>query len=383
MDVWLPRLLDLEARTKPRRATILYGPRRVGKTSLVQHWLDQTPGRRVLRANGDDATVRALVSGQDTQQLLAWVEGYEVLFLDEAQRIPEVGWGLKILVDARPDLTMVVTGSASFALAGVVGEPLTGRQTPLPLYPISVGELPMNDHEIAEALPGLLVYGMYPEVRTAGTDADRRDILRELSASYLLKDILDLERIKGAQVVLDLLTLLALQVGSLVSVNELASTLGIDAKTVARYLDLLQKAYVLYNLRGFSRNLRQEVTRTSKYYFYDTGVRNAVLNNFNPVSLRDDVGALWENFLIMERIKARTYARQDAHMYFWRSWQQQEIDLIEDADGHLGAYEFTWNPRRRGRCPAPFAAAYPDASYAVITSAQWLDFARYSHTVGA
>ena len=378
MTPWLPRLLDLDTRIRPKRATILYGPRRVGKTSLVEHWLAASPARKTLRASGDDAGIRALLSSQDSQRLLAWTQGYDTLFLNEAQRVPEVGWGLKILVDARADLTIVATGSASFASAGAVGEPLTGRQTPLPLYPISAAELPLNDHELTQALPDLLVYGMYPEVRTATSDIQRRDILHELTSSYLFKDILDLERVKSAQVLIDLLTLIALQVGSLVSINELASTLGIDAKTVARYLDLLQKAYVLFNLRGFSRNLRQEVTRTSKFYFYDTGVRNAVLNNFTPPPMRDDIGALWENFLIMERIKARSYAREEARMYFWRSWQQQEIDLIEDADGRLAAFEFKWNPRKHAHCPAQFADAYPGSSFTTVSPTDWLNFARFN-----
>jgi predicted AAA+ superfamily ATPase len=377
MDAWIPRLIDLDERIKPRRATVLYGPRRVGKTSLVEHWLSREPQRTVLRASGDDARVRALITGQDANQILAWAQGYDTLFLDEAQRIPGVGWGLKILVDGRPDLTLIATGSASFALAGQLGEPLTGRQTPLALYPISVAELPMNDFEVTQALPNLLVYGMYPDVRTSASDSDRQDVLRELTSSYLYKDILELERVKSAKVLVDLLTLVALQVGSLVSVNELASTLGIDAKTVARYLDLFEKSYVLFNLRGFSRNLREEVTRTSKYYFYDTGVRNAVLNSFNPLPMRDDIGALWENFLVMERLKARSYARSDARMYFWRTWQRGEIDLIEDAGGRLGAFEFTWNPRKRAHCPLAFADSYPDAPFAVESPDNWLDFARF------
>ncbi len=225
----------------------------------------------------------------------------------------------------------------------------------------------MNDYELRQRLDELLVYGMYPEVRTAAGDQDRRDILRELASSYLFKDILELERVKHAGLITDLLTLVALQVGSLVSLNELSSTLGIDAKTVARYLDLLEKSYVLYNLRGFSRNLREEVTRTSKYYFWDTGVRNAAINNFNPLMARQDVGALWENFVVIERLKALTYARQDARLYFWRTWSQQEIDLIEDRNGELRAYEAKWNPRAKARRPPKFSRAYPEASFMLVT----------------
>ncbi|MCL1897998.1 MAG: DUF4143 domain-containing protein, partial [Micrococcales bacterium] len=214
-----------------------------------------------------------------------------------------------------------------------------------------------------------------PEVRTASSDSERTEILKELARSHLYKDVLELERVKSAGLLVDLLTLVALQVGSEVSINELASSLGINAKTVARYLDLFEKSYVLHNLRGFSRNLREEVTRTSKYYFYDTGIRNAILDNFNPLPARGDVGALWENFLVMERIKARTNARQDARLFFWRTWQQAEIDLIEEANGYLSAFEFKWNPRRKVNQPGQFAKAYPKATFQVISRDNWLAFA--------
>ncbi|MDR2929811.1 MAG: ATP-binding protein [Propionibacteriaceae bacterium] len=375
MTTWIPRQLDLADRIRPNRATIIHGPRRAGKTSLVDRHLATLSGQRILRASGDNIVVRDLLSGQDAARILAWTEGYDLLFLDEAQRIPEVGWGLKILVDSRPELTVIATGSASFALAGAVGEPLTGGQTPLTLFPISVGELRqvMNDYELSDSLDNFLVYGMYPEVRTSISDTDRRDVVRELTNSYLFKDILELDRVKHTKALQDLLTLIALQVGSLVSINELASTLGIDAKTISRYLDLFEKSYILYNLRGFSRNLRQEVTRTSKYYFWDTGIRNAVLNNFNPLQARGDVGALWENFVIIERLKALSYARQEPRLFFWRTWSQQEIDLIEEADGGLHAYAIKWNPKARSRRPSEFARAYPDASFTVVTPDTLLD----------
>ncbi len=369
MATWIPRQIDLAERIRAGRATIIHGPRRVGKTSLVQRYLSTLPDQRVLHASGDDIVVRNLLSSQDSRQLLAWAQGYDVLFLDEAQRVPDVGWGLKILVDALPELTIIATGSASFALAGAVSEPLTGRQTPLTLFPISLGELrtTMNDYELTHSLDSLLIYGLYPETRTAETDQDRRDILNELTSSYLFKDVLELEHVRHAKQLIDLLTLIALQVGSLVSINELASTLGIDAKTVARYLDLLEKSYVLYNLRGFSRNLRQEVTRNSKYYFWDTGVRNAVINNFNPPATRQDMGALWENFVVIERLKALTYSDHQARLFFWRTWSQHEIDLIEDRNGALHAYEAKWNPKAKAPRPTEFAQAYPDASFSPVT----------------
>jgi len=343
---------------------------------LVDRWLSGLDTDAVLRASGDDVWVRTLLSSQDARRIQRWAQGYDILFLDEAQRVPQGGWGLKIIIDSCPDLVVVVTGSASFALAGQVSEPLTGRQTPVALFPLSVSEVSPYDDELDRSVEDFLVFGMYPEVRTTTSDSERRDILSELASSYLFKDILELETVKHPKVLVDLLTLVALQIGSLVSVNELASTLGVDAKTVARYLDLLEKSFVLVNVRGFSRNLREEVTRTSKYYFYDTGVRNAILQNFSPVGRRADVGALWENFLVMERIKTRSYARREARSHFWRTWQQEEIDLIESVDGSLSAFEFKWNAKARARCPRRFADAYPDATFTAVSRDNWLEFVR-------
>lgn len=347
---------------------VLYGPRRVGKTTLVRRYLQQQ-NLRTLEAVGDDISVRNLLSGQDRAAILSWVQGYDALFLDEAQRIPDVGWALKLLIDARPELKIIATGSASFELAGKVGEPLTGRQVPLQLYPLAIHELqtlPLNNHELTQKLPDYLVYGMYPEVLTAETHEQKQFVLQELVSSYLYKDILEIERVKSAKLLSDLLVLLAFQVGNEVSLNELAGQLGIDVKTVARYLDLFEKSFVLYNLRGFSRNLRNEVTSKSKYYFYDTGVRNAVIGNLNPLSLRNDVGALWENFMVLERLKTRSYTNILARDYFWRTWEQKEIDLIEDRGGKLHTYEFKWAPKKSATPPNVFVEAYPGSEFSVI-----------------
>jgi predicted AAA+ superfamily ATPase len=374
-DQYIPRTLaDLGSIMRPGKALVIYGPRQVGKTSLAERYLAQSAGR-ILRATGDDVIIRTLIGSQNAAQILSWVEGYDILFLDEAQRVPEVGWGLKILTDSRPDLRIIVTGSSSFALSGTLGEPLTGRQTPLQLFPISIGELSQlhNRYELKNSLDDMLRYGMYPEVRTATTENEKRATIRELTSSYLLKDILELERIKSSKTLIDLLTLIALQIGAQVSTTELASTLGIDAKTVTRYLDLFEKSFILYNLRGLSRNLRSEVTKMGKYYFYDTGVRNAIINNFNPLSSRDDTGALWENFMFIERLKALTYAGLDGPCYFWRTWEQQEIDLVEDRDGQLHAYEFKWNPNSKPKVPPQFARAYPEATFETITPNNFLE----------
>ena len=369
MKTHLKRSYDnLQPYIKDGRAIVIYGPRRVGKTTLVRRFL-QTQKFRTLEAIGDDIVVRNLLSSQDRAAILSWVSGYDALFLDEAQRIPEVGWALKLLIDARPELKIIVTGSASFELAGKVGEPLTGRQVPMQLFPLAINELrtqPMNEHELKQKLPEFLVYGMYPEVLTSNTVKQKQFILQELVSSYLYKDILEIERVKSAKILSDLLVLLAFQIGKEVSLNELAGQLGIDVKTVARYIDLFEKSFVLYNLRGFSRNLRNEVTSKSKYYFYDTGVRNAVIDNFNPIGMRNDMGELWENFMVIERLKTRSYASIPAHDYFWRTWEQKEIDLIEERSGKLYAYEFKWSPKKTAKVPIVFKENYPNSEFIVI-----------------
>jgi predicted AAA+ superfamily ATPase len=284
--IYIPRTYDdLGDRMIPGRVTVIHGPRRVGKTSLVEHYLAALDSEtRILRATGDEVSVRAIVSSQDIGALRDWTSGYDLLFLDEAQRIPEVGWGLKLLVDHIPNLRILATGSSSFDLSGKLGEPLTGRQTPLFLFPLAIQEMRggSNDHELRQSLEDFLLFGMYPEVRTAASSSRKRAILDELAEAYILKDIMELERLKRPKVLVRLLSMVALQIGGEVSVTELSNRLGVDMKTVSRYLDLLERSFVLYNLRGFSRNLRSEVTRTSKYYFYDNGIRNAVIQNYNP-----------------------------------------------------------------------------------------------------
>jgi predicted AAA+ superfamily ATPase len=362
---------------RPKRVLVLHGPRRVGKTTLVNRYLDSL-GKdvSVFRATGDNVSVQNILSTQNSRFLLDWTSMYDVLFIDEAQRVPNIGLSLKILIDARPDLTIIATGSSSFDLAGKLGEPLTGRQVPLKLYPLSIGELrkTTNDFEIRANLEDFLLFGMYPEVRTAASSDEKRLILRDLVDGYLLKDVLELERVKKPRILINLLSLIALQIGSEVSLNELSNTLRVDLKTVQRYLDLLEKCFVLYNLRGFSRNMRSEVTKTSKYYFYDTGIRNAVIQNHNPFTLRNDIGALWENFMVIERLKHRAYNNIYAYDYFWRTWERQEIDLIEDYGGQLHAIEFKWQAKKAAKCPAAFREAYPDASYEVITQENFTEW---------
>ena len=371
---------DLKRFMAPKRVLSIYGPRRVGKTTLINHYLGSLgvnsfgKKTRILRATGDNFSDSELLSSCDSARLLDWTSGYDTVFIDEAQRIPQVGLSLKIIVDARPGLCMIVTGSSSLDLSGKLGEPLTGRQVPLKLFPFSIGEIHkmFNEFEIKKNLEDFLVYGMYPEVRTASSTKQKQMILNELADAYLLKDVLELERIKKPKLLSNLLSLVALQIGGEVSLNELSRSLKIDIKTVERYLELLEKCFVLYNLRGFSRNLRSEVTRTSKYYFYDNGVRNTVIQNYNPLLKRDDIGALWENFMVIERLKARCYSGLYAHDYFWRTWERQEIDLIEEHSSQLHAFEFKWSTGKKPSVPKAFINAYPGSEYQVITPENFL-----------
>jgi predicted AAA+ superfamily ATPase len=361
---------------RPKYITSIYGPRRTGKTTLVNRYLDGLEGVKILRAVGDDITVRNVLSSENASLILDWAGGYDIVFIDEAQRVPKIGWGLKILIDARPDLKIIVTGSASFDLASRIGAPLTGRQSAVNIFPISVGELAgiRNNFELKQGLPHFLVYGMYPEILTADDTKEKRRILRGILSAYLFKDILEVENVKNSKLLLDLLTLIAYHTGGEVSMSELAARLGVNARTIARYLDLFEKSFILYNLRGFSRNLRSEVTKTSKYYFYDNGIRSAVIGDFNPPESRGDLGALWENFMIMERLKYRGYSQITARDYFWRTWERQEIDLIEDAEGSLFAYEFKFSPRKSPPVPKKFREAYPHARYEAITSDNFIGF---------
>lgn len=347
---------------------MLYGPRRVGKTTLLKDFVEKS-GLIYKSDVGDDIRVAELLGSRDVNRILRYVEGLELYVIDEAQMVPNVGTGLKILADQRPDLKVIATGSSSFELAQNVGEPLVGRQRLRTLYPLSQRELLsqyVNKAELQEQLPEFLVYGTYPAVYTAHTREEKIEYLNELVGSYLLKDILMLERIKSSAMLINLLKMLAFQVGNLVSVNELATNLGINARTVARYIDLLEKSFVICALGGFSRNLRAEINQKKKYYFWDNGIRNAVISQFNTLDLRDDIGALWENFVFTERMKNLTYRNIHGSIYFWRTHQGQEIDFIEERDGALHGYELKWSPDAKVRAPHGWTAAYPDATFEVI-----------------
>lgn len=372
----IPRVYDdIEKLLEPSKVLVIYGPRRVGKSTLLQNYLRQTTYKYKFDI-GDNIKLQQILSSQDFSQIIPYAEGYELLVIDEAQQIENIGMGLKIIVDQLPKIRVIATGSSSFDLAKQVGEPLVGRKKTKILYPISQIELLniYNKFELKTTVENFLIYGSYPEVVTAKTKSGKIQLIEEIANSYLFKDILSLEKVKSSKVLSDLLKLLAFQVGSEVSLNELARTVNLDVKTVERYLDLLEKSFILINLRGYSRNLRKEIKSKSKYYFYDNGIRNAVISNFNALNLRDDVGKLWENFLVIERIKKQDYKSIFTNNYFWRTWDQKEIDFVEERGGKLFAYEFKYSPKKKRKKPKEFLDTYPESEFSIITPDNYLDF---------
>ena len=365
----------LDTYLQPNKVLVIYGPRRVGKTTMLQRYLAQTPLRYKLDS-GDNIRTQQVLSSQDFSQILPYVEGYDLLAIDEAQGIPNIGMALKIIVDQASGIRVIATGSSSFESAGQVGEPLTGRKRTLVLYPFAQSELMAmhNRFELREHLEEFLLYGAYPEVIDAPSAAAKIETITEIAHSYLFKDILAFDRVRSARSLVDLLKLLAFQVGNEVSLNEIASQVAVDVKTVQRYLDLLEKSFVIFRLGGFSRNLPNEVTSKAKYYFFDVGIRNALIAQFNGLDQRNDVGQLWENFVVTERMKRRAYAPIYANTYFWRTYDGQEIDLVEERDGRLFGYECKWSTRKAVAAPRRWVGAYPDAAFSVVTPETYQDF---------
>ncbi len=357
-----------------RKVVILYGPRQVGKTTLIRQVLAGLPYRS-LAVNADEHEYLDVLASRDVKQLTALVSGYEVLFIDEAQRVPGIGLGLKILHDRLPQLRVVVTGSSSFELANRTQEPLTGRTSTHTLYPVATAELAAshNPFELGQLLNEQLLYGAYPEVFGLANAAAKRRYLQELSTAYLYRDVLEMGNLRYPDKLRKLLQLLALQVGSTVSINELSNGLQLSRDAVMHYLDLLEKAFVVFRLSGFSRNLRKEVVKNDKIYFYDLGIRNALLNNFSPLDLRPDAGAIWENFLVIERRKRNAYLDHPANAYFWRTYTGAELAYVEEADGQLAGFAFKLS-RRAPKPPATWPTTYPGASYADVSRSNYLEF---------
>ncbi len=360
---------------KVGKVLLVYGARRVGKTSLIRKCLQNTQ-LNFFEGTGDDIQLRDLLASQRASTIVSAFKNYDLVFIDEAQRIPEIGWGLKILVDSLPDLRIVVSGSSSFELSGQVSEPLTGRQTVMNLFTLSLLEIEkqFGGMHIIQQLENYLLYGMYPETLTAESSDEKKEYLVTLRNSYLFKDILELENVRNPSKLSDLLKLLAFQIGNEVSLNELSNSLGIAKQTVERYLDLLEKTFIIKKMSGFSNNLRKEVTKTHRYYFYDNGVRNAIISNFNTPDTRMDMGMLWENFCVMERLKTQEYQQLYTNNYFWRTYDQQEVDLVEERDGKLHGFEFKWNKNKVAKAPRAWLNTYENATFDCVNANNFLEF---------
>lgn len=370
-------LNNIKDRLKPNKVLILYGARRVGKTMLLKNLADELNSNEVLFLNGEDQFTISQFDDRSVSNYRQLINTKNYLFIDEAQYIPEIGRKLKLIIDEIDGLHIVVTGSSVFDLTNKLGEPLVGRQIQFQLFPLSQLELSQNENiiETHSRLEHRLIYGGYPELVHIQSNEEKQEYLESIVNSYLLKDILIFNGIKKADKLLDLLRLIAMQIGQEVSIEELASNLkNISRNTVENYLDLLEKVFVIYKIGGFSRNLRKEIVKTSRYYFYDNGIRNAIIRNFNPLNFRMDIGQLWENYVMIERKKRNHYLRQSVNSFFWRTYDQQEIDLIEENSGQLNGYEFKWNPKKKPKSPKAWQKNYPEANYKVINKENYLNF---------
>jgi len=355
---------EIEAKLDGNKAILIMGARQTGKTTLIKAICK---GREdVLWLNGDEPDVRSIMENMTSTRLSAIIGRKNIIVIDEAQRIQNIGLIIKLITDQIPNVHVIASGSSSFELANQVNEPLTGRKWEYKLFPLSFEELVHTNGLLEEKrlLPHRLVYGSYPEVVTsAGIE---KELLFQLMDSYLYRDVMTLEQIKKPDKLVLLLQALAFQAGSQVSYSEVGQKCGLDNKTIEKYITLMEQAYILFRLGSFSRNLRNELTTTRKIYFVDNGIRNALIANFSQIENRADVGALWENYLMSERVKFLRNHGIRANCWFWRTAQQQEIDYLEESDGKLEAYEFKWNPQAKSKLPKTFAGAYADAGFTVI-----------------
>ena len=356
-----------------RKIIILSGARQVGKTTIARKIADKS-NMKTLWLNGDEPDVRKMLTDVTSVQLKALVGNYKLVVIDEAQRITNIGITLKLMIDNLKDVQIFATGSSSFDLANLINEPLTGRKYDYFLFPLSFNELVNHTSLLDEKrnLENRLIYGAYPDV--INNPGEEREILNTLSDSYLYKDLFAFEQLKKPAILEKLLQALALQMGNQVSYNELGQLIGADNQTIERYIGLLEKSYVIFRIGTLSRNLRNELKKTRKIYFYDNGIRNAIINDFSKLDLRVDVGALWENYLISERMKINHYSKRWVNTFFWRTRAQQEIDYIEERDGRLFAYEFKWNPKKKARIPSTFTKAYPQAETEILSKDNYTDF---------
>lgn len=367
---------DLVDRLKNgKKSVILYGPRQVGKTTLSKNVIGRL-GLKTLYINGDDKTYNEILSSQDMKEIDKLVSGYDLLFIDEAQRIENIGINMKLIIDSHKEMKILATGSSSFDLADKVSEPLTGRVWTYNLYPISSEEIlgqGETKFDFFQKLEEYMLFGSYPEVFSYKTAIEKIAYLKQLTNSYLYKDILEYADIKHADKIDKLLRLIALQLGNEVSLSELADTLNINKETVGRYLDLLEKSYVIFTLKGFNKNLRKEVSKMNKIYFYDLGVRNSIIENFSPLSNRTDGGSMFENYLIVERMKHNQYHQNFVSSYFWRLSTGAEMDYVEMGGGKIKAFEFKLG-KKRSKSKESWLAAYPEADFELINKDNYLEF---------
>ena len=359
---------------KPNKVVMIFGSRRIGKTILMKQITGKFEGK-TLTLNGEDYDTLALLENRSISNYRNLLSGIDLLAIDEAQHIPDIGGKLKLMVDEIQGIKMIVSGSSSFDLFNKSGEPLVGRSTAFHLTAFSQNEISQIENRLQtrQNLEIRLIYGSYPDVVLMNNNEDRKEYLKNIVDAYLLKDILMVDGIKNASKMKELLQLIALQTGSEVSYEELGKKLGMSKNTVEKYLDLLSKTFVIYRLGAFSRNLRKEVSKAGKWYFYDNGIRNALIGAYNSLSIRQDVGALWENYLISERKKKDLNENTNKEFYFWRTYDEQEIDLIETAGDELAAFEIKWG-NKTPNVPAAFATAYPQATYSVVNQSNYLDF---------
>ncbi len=367
---------EFESKLRPNKVLLLMGARRVGKTKFIEQFLAENSELKYLKLNGEDVQDAALLAERSVSNYSRLLKGIDLLVIDEAQHIPEIGLILKFIVDNIEGIRIIATGSSVFDLTNKLGEPLVGRKNTIHLFPLAQMELSVieNYKETTEKLEQRLIFGGYPELEQYDDWSEKAEYLTEIISSYLLKDILVFDGIRNSAKIYDLLKLIAFQVGKEVSLLELGRQLQMSKNTVERYLDLLSKVFVIYKVSGYSKNLRKEITKTSRWYFYDNGIRNAILGNFSRLSQRTDTGELWENYLASERIKKQHYQKLFGQNYFWRTYDQQELDWLEESAENLRAFEFKWSEAKKQKAPIAFVNAYPQASFETVNRQNYLDF---------
>jgi len=361
-------------KVQANKVIVISGARRVGKTFLIKKILQEC-NFEYLFLNGEDLNTHLLLSKRSVENYRQVLGSRKLLVIDEAQKVPEIGEILKLMVDEIEGLHIIVSGSSALDLFNQTGEPLTGRKYSYTLFPFCEAEYDNAENKVSkpDKLKQRLVFGNYPELLHIPDNSDKKQYIAEIINSYLLKDILLFENIKNSSKIINLLRLIAFQIGSEVSYQELGKQLSISKNTVEKYLDLLSKVFIIHKVEGFSRNLRKEISKSSRWYFYDNGIRNAIVANFNHLVVRNDIGLLWENYMISERIKFQQYNRMIVNNYFWRTYDQQEIDWVEERDGTLFAYEFKWG-EKKVKTPGAWSRAYPESEFFVITPTNYHDW---------